>query len=314
MHVRAVTAVLAWPTPPDTLPHHPPASPSPGRFERDNCPSYLTPAGFAALKEGGALDALRCGCCSCTDPAGRGATACQPQPTIRSFLSLPAPCFPPKSGLAASSTASSCRRCRHAPTRASSSWCAAAGGRRLSRGREEEGRGHGRHGRRSSPGAELTVMCPSVPRSAPLLSLAGPPGLAGRRRHARGGGRARRARGPRRPRHLALGRLPAAVCGPHPRRRLRRDVRAARRPRGVHGPGQHVCLLLGGGAQGEALLSPRSPRRPALLLPHSAPGGRSTPREPPFMPSTHTMRPCTTTVPHLPISSRYLLQSSATMP
>lgn len=28
-----------------------------GRFARDSCPSYLTPAGFATLK-GGALDAL----------------------------------------------------------------------------------------------------------------------------------------------------------------------------------------------------------------------------------------------------------------
>ncbi len=40
---------------PSSSPLHPP---SPGRFARDCCPAYLTPSGFRALKEGGALEAL----------------------------------------------------------------------------------------------------------------------------------------------------------------------------------------------------------------------------------------------------------------
>lgn len=42
----------------DRIPPKPPALPITGRFARDCCPAYLTPEGFRALKEGGALEAL----------------------------------------------------------------------------------------------------------------------------------------------------------------------------------------------------------------------------------------------------------------
>ena len=49
------TADWCHPLPPPTPPRRPPAA---GKFARDNCPAYLTPAGFRQLKEGGGLEAL----------------------------------------------------------------------------------------------------------------------------------------------------------------------------------------------------------------------------------------------------------------